>query len=252
MTDGAAYDELLNGRLKMWQPEDGPKVNMDTVLLASWVRTRAARTSFLELGAATGAVSLMLAMRFPSIHVTGLEIQGDLLNTALRNREMNGLDGRVSFVHGDLRDASLFPPQSFDGIAVNPPYESEPRGRVSPVASRAIARHGVEPEEEKEVCSIGDVADAARRWLKDRGRLFAIFRAGRMASFMGEMAGRLLVPKRLRMIHPRAEGPAKLFLIECVKRGGEGLTVEPPLVIYGDGGQYTPELLNEYERAAGV
>ena len=251
MTRELTYDELLGGRLKMWQPQDGPKVSMDTVLLASWVRVRARHIKFLELGAASGAVSLMLALRFPSVDVTGIEIQGDLVDTAIKNRDINGISERVSFLEGDLRDTSLFPAQSFDGIAVNPPYETKERGRVSPVESRAIARHGAD------TCSVEDVAKAACRWLKDRGRLFAIFRADRMASFIDAMLACLLVPKRLRMIYPKANKPAKLFLIECVKRADisesarDGLTIEPSLTVYGDGDEYTPELLAEYEKAAG-
>ncbi|MBQ9564671.1 MAG: methyltransferase domain-containing protein [Synergistaceae bacterium] len=227
---------------------------MDTVLLASWVRIRARKTRFLELGAATGAVSLMLALRFPSLRVTGLEIQRDLTLIAQQNRELNGVGDRVSFLQGDLRDVTLFSPQSFDGLAVNPPYESRKRGRVSPVASRAIARHGVEPQEGegKETCSVEDVARAAARWLKGGGRLFAVFRADRLALFVGAMSTCSLTPKRLRMVHPAPGRPAKLFLIECAKDGGEGLIVEPPLVVYGDGGQYTPELLAVYDRAAGM
>ena len=59
------HDDILYGRLRLWQPEAGPRVNMDTVLLASWVRRPPrGRSSFVELGAAAGAVSLMLALDY--------------------------------------------------------------------------------------------------------------------------------------------------------------------------------------------
>ncbi|CBL28481.1 hypothetical protein [Fretibacterium fastidiosum] len=61
----ATRDDLLYGRLRLWQPAAGPRVSMDTVLLAAWVRRRARRPRFVELGSASGAVSLMLALRFP-------------------------------------------------------------------------------------------------------------------------------------------------------------------------------------------
>ena len=60
------HDDILYGRLRLWQPEAGPRVSMDTVLLASWVRRPSGkRAQFVELGAATRAISLMLALRFP-------------------------------------------------------------------------------------------------------------------------------------------------------------------------------------------
>ncbi|MBQ7262833.1 MAG: methyltransferase domain-containing protein, partial [Synergistaceae bacterium] len=214
------------------------------VLLAAWTRRRARARRFVELGSATGAVSLMLALRFPPpFHVTGVEIQPELVELAQRNR--TGMEDRVAFVRGDLRDPSLLPPCSFDGLVVNPPYEAAGRGRPSPDASRAIARHS--EGRDGASCSIDDVALAASRLLKDRGRLFAVFRADRMASFVVGMSARGLVPKRSRTVHPRAGEAAALFLIDCVKGGGEGLTVEPPLVVMGEDGSYTSELLRAYE-----
>ena len=51
------HDDILYGRLRLWQPEAGPRVNMDTVLLASWVRRPPrGRSNFIKLGATTGAV----------------------------------------------------------------------------------------------------------------------------------------------------------------------------------------------------
>mgnify|MGYP000862693204 FL=1 len=236
------HDDILYGRLRLWQPEAGPRVSMDTVLLASWVRRPSGkRAQFVELGAATGAISLMLALRFPgSFHIVGLELQPDLVEMAERNRAENGLEARVSFRCGDLRDPSLLSSGVFDGVVANPPYESPGRGRESPVAARSIARQGV-------CCSIRDVATAAARLLKGRGRFYAVFRTDRMAALMGAALGVGLAPKRLRLVHPRPSRPSNLFLIECVKGGGEGLTVEPPLFVYGEDGGYTPELLKAYE-----
>lgn len=264
--DGATHDDILYGRLKLWQPQSGPRVSMDTVLLAAWVRPRARRHRFVELGSATGAVSLMLALRFPApFSVVGVEIQPELVRLAQRNLAENDLEDRVSFLQGDLRDAALLPAESFDGLAVNPPYEAPgrsfevswrrqslaatpdggpSRGRVSSVLSRSIARQG--DSHGTVCCTLDDIAAAASRLLKGHGRLFAVFRTDRLAPFMSSLLARRLVPKRLRMVHPRRESPSNLFLIECVKNGGEGLTVEPPLVVTGEDGEYTPDLLRAY------
>ena len=236
------HDDILYGRLRLWQPKAGPRVSMDTVLLASWVRrpTRG-RANFAELGAATGAVSLMLALRFSeAFRIVGLELQPELVALAERNGRENGLEERVSFLCGDLRDSSLLPSGSFDGVVANPPYESPKRGRESPVSARSIARQGT-------CCSVGDVTESASRLLKGRGRFYAVFRTDRMAAFMGAALGAGLAPKRLRLVYPRISRPSNLFLIECVKGGGEGLVAEPPLFVHDERGGYTPELLRAYE-----
>ena len=68
-----------------------------------------------------------------------------------------------------------------------------------------------------------------------------------MASFVGAALRANLVPKRLRLVHPCIGRPSNVFLLECVKGGGEGLTVEPPLFVRDGEGNYTPELLGAYE-----
>jgi tRNA1(Val) A37 N6-methylase TrmN6 len=242
-------DEILYGKLKLWQPDEGPRVNMDTVLLAAYVRVRPrAASSFIELGAAAGAVSLILALRFPErFQILGIEIQEELAALARRNRLENGFsgdgDGRVSFRRMDLREYRLLPAASFDGLVVNPPYEEEGRGRKSPLETVSIARHGA-------CCTLPDIVRAARWLLKVKGRFFAVLRASRLAEFLALMVGEGIEPKRLRLVyshsHPRPGEKASLFLVEGLKGGGPGLTVEPPLFVYDGAGNYTPDLLKAY------
>jgi tRNA1(Val) A37 N6-methylase TrmN6 len=238
---GATRDEILYGKLKLWQPQEGPRVNMDTVLLASYVRVRRrAESVFVELGSATGAVSLMLALRFPErFRILGLEIQPELEALAQRNRLENGLDERVSFRCMDLREHRSLTAGSFDGLVVNPPYEEEGKGRKSPLESVSIARQGSR-------CALKDVFQAASWLLKYKGRFFAVFRADRTAEFLASMTGGGIEPKRLRFVYPRAEERASVFLVEGLKGGGSGSVVEPPLFVH-DAGGYTPELLKAYE-----
>jgi tRNA1(Val) A37 N6-methylase TrmN6 len=235
-------DEVLYGRLKLWQPDEGPRVNMDTVLLSAYVRPRSrGRSFFVELGSATGAISLMLALRFPEkLQVLGLEIQPELEELARLNCVENGLTDRVSFRRMDLREYRALPPASFDGLAVNPPYEGEGCGRKSPVPAVSIARQSV-------CCTLRDVVDASSWLLKTGGRFFAVLRADRAAEFLALTNGGKITPKRLRFVYPRAGKRANLLLIEGVKGGGSGLVVEPPLFVYGETGEYTADLLRAYE-----
>ena len=235
-------DDILYGKLKLWQPDEGPRVNMDTVLLAAYVRLKPrCESSFVELGTAAGAVSLMLALRFPKkFRILGLEIQPELEELAQRNRLESGLGDRVSFRRMDFREFRSLPAGAFDGLVVNPPYEEEGRGRKSPSETISIARQSV-------CCALPDVIEAASWLLKNKGKFFAVFRADRMAEFLALMISKKLEPKRLRLVHPQIGNKANLFLVESLKGGGAGLTVEPPLFVHGAAGEYTPELLQAYE-----
>ena len=233
-------DELLAGGLRLLQPVNGPRVNLDTVLLASWVKFRAGHSRFLEAGCAAGAVSLMLAVKFRNIHITGIEIQEELADLAKRNAENNNLADRVKFTAGDLRDKNLLPREYFDVVVINPPYESAKRGRVSPEPSRSAARHEIS-------CTPDDVGEFASRVLKSKGRLFSVFTSERLDVFINAMTSHKLTPKRIRFVYSGENNNSGIFLLESIKDGGEGMIILPPLFVRDSDGNYTPEILKAYD-----
>ncbi len=235
----ASCDDVLCGKLRIIQPLDGPRVNMDTILLYSWVKFRSGHTRFLEAGCASGAIALMLAAKFANIHVTGIDIQSELIDLARINAHNNSLDDRVDFIAGDFRDKSLLAQGSYDTLVINPPYESLYRSRESNNLSRSTARLELS-------CTPEDVGRLAKRVLKSRGRLFAVFTSQRLDVFMNSMTQNKLAPKRIRFVYPEISGNSGVFLIECVKDGGEGLSVLPPLIVRDDCGNYTGELMQIY------
>ena len=236
------FDEINN--LKLIQPAVGPRVNMDTVLLASWVKKTRGNAKFLEAGCAMGAVSLLLASKFTkNFHITGLDIQDELIKMANTNAQNNKLSDRANFVAGDLRDRNLFQRESFDGIVINPPYSSVKAGHESNDSSRSTARLEVS-------CTPDDVGEFAFRSLKSRGKLFAVFASARLDVFMNAMAKHKIIPKRLKPVYPKIDCNSGIFLIECVKNGGEGLVLMPPLIIRNGDNNYTKELLDAYRIAA--
>lgn len=227
--------------MKLIQPAIGPRVNMDTVLLASWVKKTRGNVNFLEAGCSVGAVSLMLASKFTkNFHITGLDIQDGLIEIAKTNAQNNNLSDRVNFVAGDLRDRNLFQRESFDGIVINPPYSSISAGRESNDMSRSTARLEI-------TCTPDDVGEFAFRLLKSRGRLFAVFASSRLDVFMNSMIKHKITPKRLKPVYPKINCNSGIFLIECIKNGGEGLVLMPPLIIRSEDNNYTNELLDAYK-----
>ena len=239
MCENCTLDEINN--LKLIQPAIGPRVNMDTILLASWVKKTKGNAKFLEAGCAVGAVSLLLASKFTrNFHITGLDIQSDLIEIADTNAKNNNLDDRVNFIAGDLRDKNIFQRESFDGLVINPPYSSMIAGRESDNLSRSTARLEI-------TCTPEDVGEAAFRLLKSRGRLFAVFTSYRLDIFINSMMKYKITPKRLKPVYPKLNSNSGIFLIECVKNSGAGLVLMPPLIIRDENNNYTKELLDAYK-----
>ncbi len=234
------FDDVLFGNVRMIQPLNGPRVNMDTVLLSAWVKIRSGMREILEAGCASGAVSLILAQRYGNIHVTGVDIQPELVRIAEINAVNNNLADRVKFMAGDIRDKKLLSSGKFDALAVNPPYSSVSAGRESPDDSRTRARLEV-------TCTPDDVAELARRVLKSRGRLFAVFASQRLDGFLSAMREHRIIPKRLRPVYPKMNYNSGIFLLECVKDGGEGMNILPPLFVRDESGNYTAEIMRAYE-----
>lgn len=218
------HDEILYGALTLRQPENGARVNCDTLLLSDFPTLPAKKHAhFVELGSAAGAVSLLLAKRFENLRVTGLEIQEEAVELARLNAIENSLSGRVDFQHFDIKNHRELPAQSFDAVIVNPPYKTLASGRVSTKAAEAIAR-------QETACTLEDVIDAARWLLRSRARFYCVFTTARMAELLVLLDARALEPKRLRFVHTKRDASAGIFLLEALKDGGKGgLVVEPPL-----------------------
>ena len=233
------FDEILYGKLKLFQPLNGPRVNLDTILLSSWVKIHKARSKILEAGCASGAVSLSLALRFDQADITGIDIQGDLIEIAKLNSKNNNLDNRVNFIEGDLRDKNLLSCDFFDILVINPPYSSLNSSRKSSNLSRSTARLDLS-------CNIKDVAELSKRVLKTKGRLFAVFTSERLDEFLETVRSEKIIPKRIKFVHSKLNCNSGIFLIECIKNGGDGLTVLPPLIVRDENNNYTKELLGAY------
>lgn len=232
-------DAILYGELMLDQPVEGPRVSVDTILLASFVKARG-KERILELGTAHGAVALLLARKFPSVLIEGLEIQPELVEIARNNAAVNGLAERVLFREGDLRKVrEIYPAQSFDSVVVNPPYDETFSSRRSPRESEAVARHGTE-------CTLEDVVTAARYLLANRGKLFLVLRAKRAAELMFLLSRERIEAKRIRPVYPAPGRDASVILVQATRSAGKGVILESPLYIQDGQGNYTKDLLAAY------
>ena len=233
-------DDILYGILKLWQPKTGARVNVDTILLAAFPDISVTRKGkYAELGAASGAVSLLLAKRFKNLSITGYEIQKEAVELAKLNAIENELSTQVDFKEFDIRNYRSIQAQSYDGIIVNPPYKSVESGRLSQKMEEATTR-------QETSCRLEDVVLASSWLLRHKGHFYCVFTANRMAELMHLLVHNNLEPKRMRYIHPKPQRTASVFLLEAVKNGGIGLSIEPPLYIYDENGEYTEELKKAY------
>ena len=133
------------------------KVGTDGVLLGAWASPHTEQTSTstpphsalhtlpstlhcLDIGTGTGVIALMLAQRFPSAQIEGIDIDEASLLQAKENVEASRFADRVSIRKADFIDLKSFT-NRYNLIVSNPPFYTEET--LSGNQTRDKARHTV-------------------------------------------------------------------------------------------------------------
>lgn len=212
---------------------------MDAVLLSGFAKVKPGE-SVLDLGTGTGIIPILLEAKTEGKHFTGLEIQEESADMALRSVKLNHLEDKINIVTGDIKEASkLFGLSSFHVVTCNPPYMTSNHGLTNPDMPKAIARHEIK-------CSLEDVVRETSKLLTSGGRFYMVHRPFRLAEIFGMLLSYKLEPKRMKMVHPFIDKEPNMVLIEAVKGGNSRITVEAPLIVYKEPNVYTDEIYDIY------
>ncbi|HPP35332.1 MAG TPA: tRNA1(Val) (adenine(37)-N6)-methyltransferase [Clostridiales bacterium] len=234
-------DDLQYKGLKLIQKKDGFCFGIDAVLLSYFAQVpKSGRV--IDLGTGTGIIAVLVAAKKEPAGVVGLEIQADMADMASRSVILNGLEDKISIVHGDIRDAvQLFGASSFDAVVTNPPYMEKGGGLLNPEDAKAISRHEI-------LCSLEDVISVSARLLKPCGKFSMVHRPHRLADIMYNMRKYRIEPKLMRFVHPSPGKKPNLVLVSGTKDGKVELRVQEPLYVYDSSGRYTEEIDEIYSR----
>jgi tRNA1Val (adenine37-N6)-methyltransferase len=177
-------------------------------------------------------LSLLLHHRKTATKLVLIEKDAELAELARENLERAGANGEVI-----SRDLALGLPAELVGrldlVVCNPPYFVEGEHRAAKANGRRAARQGgLEPF----------LASAARALNGSRGRAVFVYPARSLTELLTQARETGLVPKRLRLVHPFVERPARVALVELRNARPGGLVVEPPLVEWERPGRASREL----------
>jgi len=222
--------------IKLFQAKDGYRFSIDALLLENFISAKRLEKG-VELGAGSGVISILLAKRLKQAKIIAVEIQKALAGRAMRNVELNGLSDRIEILNEDIKDIKkILPANKFDFVFSNPPFRKTKTGRLSVYEERAVARHEIE-------MTLPDLIKAAAGLLKHSGRLFLIYHPFRLAELISFLRAARLEPRRMRFVHSKEGGEARMVLIEAAKGSGIWLKVDPPLYLY-ENNEYTAEIRN--------
>lgn len=236
-----SLDDLILGGLQVIQPRQGYRFSLDAVLLAHFPELGGIESS-VDLGSGSGVIPLILSFRSPSITVTGIELQTDMVERSQRSLQLNDLEKRIQIIMADLREIkAVLPAASVQLVVCNPPFWKKGEGHISSRPGEAVARHELQAE-------LDDICMAAAWLLKDGGRFCVIHRAERLYEVMAAMTDHRLAVSRIRAVQSFSPDNAALVLVEGRKNSRGGVKILPPLVIYQAPGVYSQEVNQWYGR----
>jgi tRNA1(Val) A37 N6-methylase TrmN6 len=224
-------DALLGGRVRLRQPADGYRAAIDPVFLAAAVPAQDGQV-VLDAGVGVGAAALCVAARVPTCRVVGIEIQPALAAMARENVQLNGMQGRVDVLTGNMAaPPPRLAPGSYHHVMTNPPFLTSDQASAPPNASKSTAN--VEGE--------ADLQQWIRfcvNMLRPKGTLIVIHRADRLDDLLAALRGKVgeisLFP-----LWPKHGRSAKRVILRARKAVASPLEILPGMVLHEDDGNYT-------------
>jgi release factor glutamine methyltransferase len=92
----------------------------------------------LDIGTGTGNIAIAFAKNLPGARLTAIDISPDALELAKSNAQLNYVEERVSFIHGNILDGQFIKTLGlFDCVVSNPPYvASDEKEKLQPEVSQ--------------------------------------------------------------------------------------------------------------------
>ena len=225
---------LAHNDLKIIQRKDMFNFSLDTVLLSQFCTINKDVRNIIDFGTNNAAIPLLLSKR-TNKPITGIEIQKEAVELAIKNIEMNNLTEQISIIHGDIKEVVKDLPKA-QLIVCNPPFfKVDENSNLNENEYLTIARHEIKIDLE-------GIISSAAYLLDNKGRFAIVHRPDRMIDILNIMQKYDIEPKRIRFVYPKMNKDSHVLLVEGMYKGKKGIKIEPPLYAHNDDGSYSNEV----------
>lgn len=214
--------EILSNGFTLEICSGGFPLSTDSMALSGFVKLPA-NARVLDLGSGCGTLGLLLCAKDAGCQVTGLELDNNAHETALKNIAANNLVHRLSSICADLRQIPRELTGRFDICVSNPPYFT-----AGPASKLTNARR-------EDQCTMEQLFTAAAKALRYGGDFFLVHRPERFAQLCACAGNAGLEPKQLCLLRHKTDGPVSLVLVQCRKGGKPGLLWQEEALRHSDG-----------------
>lgn len=200
-------------------------------------------TQILDIGSGTGVLSLMMAQKFPSAHVHGIDIHLPSVEQARENAINSPFVDRVSFSCDNILDFE--PLTTIDGIICNPPFFEN--HLPSSDETRRLARH-------TQSLTLATLTARCARLLQPHGELLLLLPASSQNQILAALQQNQFSQQTITTIQATPTKPPHLIAVYAIKNSTNHFVARTqPHTIqythYNADGQLTPqatELLKDF------
>lgn len=216
---------VLGEGYRLIQKKDGFRFSVDAVILSDFFKP-SKQGKILDIGTGNGIIPVLLSAKNKGKDITGIEIQEENCQLAVKNIELNSLAGQVEIICKDVKEYSKG--NTFDYIISNPPYMEADGKKQNIQSCKSIARHEI-------MLNLEELVQSAKRLLKPVGSFTLVHRSYRFTDISRILEDCGFSLKRVRFVHFSKEKSANLVLVEAFKGKKCKLEIEPPLFLEESG-----------------
>lgn len=216
-------NDLYDYDLKIVQDSDYFKFSLDSLLLSEFVDIEKSDRKLLDLCSGNAPLPLIVGKNH-NIEITGVEIQKEIYDLAIKSIEINKLSN-IRLLNSNAKDLkNYFPGNNFDLITCNPPFfKYNQTSLINESRTKAIARHEL-------TITLEEIFDITKYLLKDNGKFYLIHRPERLEEIISLANKYNLHPKKMIFISSKTEKPAQMVLLKMVKNAQIGVKVKSIII----------------------
>ena len=215
--------------------------SLDSVLLPNFVTLNKNIKNILDIGCGNAPIPLILSTKTSAL-ITGVEIQKDVYDLAVKSVKINNLENQINIINADINELyNKFETESFDVITCNPPFfKVSKQSNLNKSDYKTIARHEVK-------LNLDDIFKISKKLLKNNGYVAIVHRPERLLDILNSMQKYNIEPKKIQFIYPKTNMEANILLVEGKKNGNKGLKILPPIYTHLENGEYTEQIKKYFE-----
>ena len=215
--------------------------SLDSVLLPNFVTLNKNIKNILDIGCGNAPIPLILSTKTSAL-ITGVEIQKDVYDLAVKSVKINNLENQINIINADINELyNKFETESFDVITCNPPFfKVSEQSNLNKSDYKTIARHEVK-------LNLDDIFKISKKLLKNNGYVAIVHRPERLLDILESMKKYNIEPKKIQFIYPKTNIEANILLVEGKKNGNKGLKILPPIYTHLENGEYTEQIKKYFE-----